>query len=96
MTKRHYAFGVITDEIDSDFARACHIAHELSMVYVELHELWGKAIHELSDTELAQAKAIVDEYGLHTHLASFFLCGLFFRPFSLGDEQYVTERRRLT
>lgn len=86
MTKRHYAFGVITDEIDSDFARACHIAHELGMVYVELHELWGKAIHELSDTELAQAKAIVDEYGLHTHL----VCGMFFRPFSLGDVDLAT------
>ncbi|MBX3010493.1 MAG: sugar phosphate isomerase/epimerase [Caldilineaceae bacterium] len=83
---RTYEFGVIADEIDHDFARACHIAHELGMVYVELHELWGKAIHELTDAELAQAKAIVDNYGLRTHL----VCGMFFRPFSLADVELAT------
>lgn len=86
MTQRVYEFGVITDEIDSDFARACRIARELDMVYVELHELWGKAIHELTDAELAQAKAILDENGLRTHL----VCGMFFRPFSLADVALAT------
>ena len=86
MTQRTYEFGVITDEIDSDFARACRIARELGMGYVELHELWGKAIHELTDAELAAAKAIVEENGLRTHL----VCGMFFRPFSLGDVTLAT------
>lgn len=86
MTQRVYEFGVIADEIDSDFARACRIARELGMVYVELHELWGKAVHELSDAELAQAKALVEENGLRTHL----VCGMFFRPFSLGDVELAT------
>lgn len=86
MTQRLYEFGVITDEIDSDFARACRIARELGMVYVELHELWGKAIHELTDAELAQAKAILEENGLRTHL----VCGMFFRPFSLADVELAT------
>lgn len=86
MSKRPYEFGVIADEIDSDFARACRIARELGMAYVELHELWGKAVHELTDAELAGAKAIVDEHGLRTHL----VCGMFFRPFSLGDVELAT------
>lgn len=86
MTQRLYEFGVITDEIDSDFARACRIARELGMVYVELHELWDKAIHELTDAELAQAKAILEENGLRTHL----VCGMFFRPFSLADVELAT------
>jgi sugar phosphate isomerase/epimerase len=86
MSQREYKFGVITDEIDADFARACRIARELGMVYVELHELWDKGIHELSDAELAQAKAIVDENGLRTHL----VCGMFFRPFSLADVELAT------
>ncbi|MEZ4726345.1 MAG: sugar phosphate isomerase/epimerase family protein [Caldilineaceae bacterium] len=86
MTQRTYEFGVITDEIDSDFARACRIAREEGMRYVELHNLWGKAVHELSDAELAQAKTIVDEHGLRTHL----VCGMFFRPFSLADVELAT------
>jgi len=81
MSKRTYEFGVITDEIDMDFARACNIAADLGMKYVELHQLWEKDIHELSDAELNKAKAILTNHGLRTHL----VCGMFFRPFSLAD-----------
>ena len=86
MPQRTYDFGVIADEIDEDFGRACRIARELGMVYVELHELWGKEVHTLPDAELARAKAIVEENGLHTHL----VCGMFFRPFSLADVDLAT------
>lgn len=89
MMAKNYEFGVITDEIDADFARACRIARELGMVYVELHELWSKPVHELSEAELAQAKAIVDENGLRTHL----VCGMFYRPFSLADVELANMER---
>jgi len=81
MTNKKYQFGVITDEIDLNFERACRIAAEEGMTYVELHRMWDKDIHELTDGELDRAKLIVDELGLKTHL----ICGMFFRPFSLGD-----------
>ncbi|MEZ4662736.1 MAG: sugar phosphate isomerase/epimerase family protein [Caldilineaceae bacterium] len=81
MTQRTYEFGVITDEIDQDFERACTIARELGMKYVELHQVWNKDIHELTDAELNQVEAILDANGLRTHL----VCGMFFRPFSLAD-----------
>lgn len=86
MSQRTYEFGVITDEIDMDFARACQVAAELGMNYVELHQLWDKNIHELTDAELAEAKAILANHGLRTHL----VCGMFFRPFSLADVELVT------
>lgn len=86
MNNKEYTFGVITDEIDQDFERACRIAIEEGMSYVELHNLWGKPIHELTDAELDRAKATVDEHGLKTHL----VCGMFFRPFSLGDVELAT------
>src|SRR5690606_553697 len=76
-----YEFGVITDEIDQDFERACRVAADLGMNYVEIHQVWNKQGHELTDAELDQAKAILDHHGLRTHL----ICGMFFRPFSLGD-----------
>lgn len=81
MTQPTYEFGVITDEIDQDFARACRVAADLGMRYVELHEVWNKPTHELNDAELREAKAILDDHGLRTHL----ICGMFFRPFSLSD-----------
>ena len=78
---KRYEFGVVTDEIDQDFARACSIAREEGMSYVELHNLWGKQVHELTDTELDRAQRLIAENGLRTHL----VCGMFFRPFPLAD-----------
>jgi len=89
MSQRTYEFGVITDEIDMDFAHACRVAAELGMNYVELHQLWNKNIHELSDAELADAHAILADHGLRTHL----VCGMFFRPFSLADVELATMER---
>jgi len=86
MSQRIYEFGVITDEIDNDFARACQVAAEVGMSYVELHQLWQKGIHELTDAELTEAKAILRDHGLRTHL----ICGMFFRPFSLADVELAT------
>lgn len=77
---KRYEFGVVTDEIDQDFARACSIAREEGMSYVELHNLWGKPVHELADAELDRALRLTAENGLRTHL----VCGMFFRPFSLA------------
>ena len=51
------------------------------MSYVELHNLWGKQVHELTDTELDRALRLTEENGLRTHL----VCGMFFRPFPLAD-----------
>ncbi|MCC9074674.1 sugar phosphate isomerase/epimerase [Litorilinea aerophila] len=81
-----YRFGVITDEIDQDFARACQVARELGMSYVEIHTLWGKNVDELSDEEVEQVAQILEEHGLGTHL----ICGLLFRPFSLADVELAT------
>lgn len=80
-TIQEYEFGVVSDEIDQEFARTCRIARQEGMSYVELHNLWDKPVHELTDAELDRAKQLVDENGLRTHL----VCGMLFRPFSLAD-----------
>jgi L-ribulose-5-phosphate 3-epimerase len=81
-----YRFGVITDEIDQDFKRACRIASEEGMSTVEIHRLWDKVVDELSDEEMSRAKGILDDQNLTTHL----ICGMFFRPFSLADVELST------
>ena len=83
---KKYRFGVITNEIDQDFERACRIASEEGMSYVEIGTLWGKEIEELTEEETTTAKGILDDNNLTTHL----ICGLFFRPFSLADVELKT------
>jgi sugar phosphate isomerase/epimerase len=81
MSPKPYTFGVITDEIDQDFGRACQVAQEEGMAYVEIHTLWDKNVDELAPAELDQVERILAQHELRTHL----VCGLLFRPFSLAD-----------
>lgn len=79
-------FGVITDEIDQDFARACQVAQAAGMEYVEIHTLWNQNVDELSDADLDEVERLLDQHGLRTYL----VCGLLFRPFSLADVDLAT------
>jgi L-ribulose-5-phosphate 3-epimerase len=83
---KQYEYGVITDEIDQDFARACRVAQELAMSYVEIHTLWEKNVDELTTAELDEVARLLDQHELRTHL----VCGLLFRPFSLADVELAT------
>ena len=56
--------GIITDEVSSDFARACELVSEWGLSHVELRVLWGKNILQLSEEEVAEVKRILDQYGL--------------------------------
>ena len=63
--------GIINDEVSSDFARSCELVASWGLSHVELRVLWGKNVLQLSDDELKNAKAILDEHGLEvTAIAS--------------------------
>ncbi|MEM7033376.1 MAG: sugar phosphate isomerase/epimerase family protein [Chloroflexota bacterium] len=78
---KNYTYGVIPDEISQDLEYAFQVASELGMTYVEPNNMWEKSAFELDDAEVDKVKALLDQYGLKAHL----VCGMFFRPFSLGD-----------
>ncbi len=80
---KQYRFGVITDEIDQDFAYACQVASEAGMEYVEIHTLWGKNVDELSDEEVEKVAGILEQHGLSAYL----ICGLLFRPVLVGGRR---------
>ena len=61
---RPLTFGVVTDEVDQDFDRACHVAHELGMGVVELNNLWGKPAEQLEPNEVRRVREIVQRYDL--------------------------------
>ena len=57
-----FHIGIISDEISQDFGHACEVASkDFGMEYVELRELWGKNLFNLSSKELADAKTILEK-----------------------------------
>jgi sugar phosphate isomerase/epimerase len=67
-----FKVGVISDEISQDFDHACYvIAKEYGLHFVELRELWGKNLQEVTDAQISEAQAIIVKYGLQvTDIAS--------------------------
>lgn len=67
-----FRVSVINDEISQDFGRACEVAsREFGMHWIELRGMWKKNIVNLDAKEVAEAKRIIDKYGLRvTDIAS--------------------------
>ena len=56
---------VFTDEITQDFGRAVEIAaREFGLRWVEVRNLWGKHLLELTAAEMGEAKRLLDRYQL--------------------------------
>ncbi|MEO8736791.1 MAG: sugar phosphate isomerase/epimerase family protein [Edaphobacter sp.] len=71
-TKSPFKIAVINDEISPDFDHACSvISKDFGLQWVELRSMWNKSLHDLSDTELADAQKILARYNLRvTDIAS--------------------------
>ncbi|HIG29371.1 MAG TPA: sugar phosphate isomerase/epimerase [Verrucomicrobiales bacterium] len=81
--------GVITDGISRDFERALQVMTEADLEYAELQFLWDKEVGDLSDDEMAKAKALVDQYGVKVSCISRHnFGGLLIGQVEVGDEIY--------
>lgn len=67
-----FRLSVITDELTQDFDRACSIAaKDFGLKWVEIRELWKKNSMALDKNEIAEARRILNRYGLQvTDIAS--------------------------
>jgi len=67
-----FRVSIINDEISQDFGRACEVAsREFGMKWIELRGMWKKNIVNLDAKEIAEARRIIDKYGLRvTDIAS--------------------------
>ncbi|GIX07486.1 MAG: hypothetical protein KatS3mg115_1889 [Candidatus Poribacteria bacterium] len=59
-----FRLGVLTDEISEDLEEAITIAKAWGLDEIELHNVWGKNVCDLSDAELSRAIRIVRKSGL--------------------------------
>lgn len=67
-----FRIAIINDEISQDFGRACEVAaREFGMQWIELRGMWNKNILHLDSKEVAEARRILEKYGLRvTDIAS--------------------------
>lgn len=67
-----FRIAIINDEISQDFGRACEVAaREFGMQWIELRGMWNKNILHLDSKEVAEARRILETYGLRvTDIAS--------------------------
>src|SRR6185436_9396662 len=59
-----FEWGVVTDEIDQDLAKALRVARELGIGHVELNSVWGKNVIDLSPDEVDRARRLIEEAGV--------------------------------
>ena len=60
-----FKLSVFTDEITQDFGRALEVASkEFGLGHVELRGLWGKNIMALDDRDIAEARGLLERFGL--------------------------------
>src|SRR5438045_2128982 len=71
LTHSPFRISVINDEISQDFDRACGVAAELGMKWIELRGMWNKNVLELDAHEIAESQRLLKKYTLRvTDIAS--------------------------
>src|SRR5215475_15626791 len=66
-----FRIAVINDEISQDFDRACAVAAEFGMKWIELRGMWNKNIIDLDTKEIAESQRWLKKYDLRvTDIAS--------------------------
>jgi L-ribulose-5-phosphate 3-epimerase len=62
---RAFKLGIITDELTGKLEDALPFLTGYHLQWCELRELWGKNIMNLSQDEMARARKLIDDNGLH-------------------------------
>ena len=71
LTKSPFRISVINDEISQDFERACSVASEFGMEWIELRGMWNKNVLDLDVQEISESERLLKKYHLRvTDIAS--------------------------
>lgn len=79
-----FKVGVISDEISQNLEHALKVITELGATHVEIRDLWGKNVSQLSDSELIEVKNLVKKYGLEISNIDSFI----FKTYINDEESY--------
>jgi L-ribulose-5-phosphate 3-epimerase len=71
VSRSPFRIAVINDEISQDFERACSVAAEFGMKWIELRAMWNKNVLDLDAKEIAESQRLLKKYDLRvTDIAS--------------------------
>src|SRR5881227_725352 len=71
LTPSPFRIAVINDEISQDFERACSVASEFGMKWIELRGMWNKNVLDLDPHEISECKRLLKKHDLRvTDIAS--------------------------
>src|SRR5437868_15410796 len=62
LTKSPFRISVINDEISQDFERACSVASEFGMAWIELRGMWNKNVLDLDVQEISESERLLKRY----------------------------------
>src|SRR2546423_4131461 len=66
-----FRVAVINDEISQDFDRACQVASDFGMKWIELRGMWNKNILDLDANQITESLRLLKKYDLRvTDIAS--------------------------
>src|ERR1041385_569450 len=71
LTHSSFRISVINDEISQDFERACAVAAEFGMKWIEVRGMWNKNIIDLDAKAVVESQRLLKKYDLRvTDIAS--------------------------
>jgi L-ribulose-5-phosphate 3-epimerase len=71
LSRSPFRIAVINDEISQDFGRACSVASEFGMKWIELRAMWNKNVLDLDAKEIAESQRLLKKNDLRvTDIAS--------------------------
>lgn len=73
-----FKLGITSDEVSQDFEAALKLVREFDLRWVEIRNLWGRYVTELSIEDVKRAKGLLDKYGVKLSVldTSFYKCAL--------------------
>lgn len=61
---KRFRLGVLTDEVNPDLAQALEFVREFKLEWVELRNVWGTYVMDLSPDQVRRARSMIDDLGL--------------------------------
>jgi len=61
---KHFNLGIITDEVYDDVESALEFASQFGLDWVEIRNIWGKYVTDVSQNEITRLKKLLDMFGL--------------------------------
>ncbi len=89
-----FKLAVISDEVSQDFEHSLKVISELGATHVEVRDLWGKNISQLSDSEVNEVKRLASKYGLEISNLDSFIFKVYIWD-DAGYEEHLKVLRRV-